>query len=74
MNGEIVRKLDAMLALKVVGDDCGSVTWVFDAQHGEGSIKMLTSSEGLIEQECNYCYNDNCFSFCVYHLIPFCRT
>ena len=48
MNGQIVKQLDAMLALKVVGDDCGTVTWVFDAKHGEGSIKLLESSEGLI--------------------------
>ena len=39
----MVKKLDAMLALKVIGDDCGTVTWVCDAKHGEGSVKMLTS-------------------------------
>ena len=63
MNGQIVKQLDAMLALKVVGDDCGTATWVFDAKHGEGSIKMLESSEGLIEQECSYCDNENCLLY-----------
>ena len=43
LNANIVQKLDAILALKVIGDDCGTVTWVCDAKHGEGSFKMLTS-------------------------------
>ena len=43
LNANIVQKLDAILALKVIGDDCGTVTWICDAKHGEGSVKMLTS-------------------------------
>ena len=43
LNAKVVEKLDAMLALRVIGDDCGIVTWVCDAKHGEGSVKMLTS-------------------------------
>ena len=50
LNGDIVKKLDAILVLRVIGDDCGSATWVCDAKHGEGSLRMLTPHEtGLNE-------------------------
>ena len=45
LNGDIVKKLDAIMVLRVIGDDCGSVTWVCDAKHGAGTLTMLTGSE-----------------------------
>ena len=41
LNRDIVKKLDAIIILKVIGDDCRSATWVFDAKHGEGTITLL---------------------------------
>ena len=38
---DIVRELDAILLLTVIGDDCLSATWVMDAKHGEGTISLL---------------------------------
>ena len=38
---DIAKELDATIVLKVIGDDCGSATWVLDAKHGgEGTVTL----------------------------------
>ena len=41
LSKEIVKEIDAVLMLRVIGDDCGNATWVLDAKHGgEGTITL----------------------------------
>ena len=40
LNKDVVKELDAILVLKIIGDDCGTATWVLDAKHGEGNITL----------------------------------
>ena len=50
LNRDIVKKLDAIIMLKVIGDDSGCATWVMDAKHGEGTITLINGS-GLNKRE-----------------------
>ena len=49
LNAEMVKKLDAILVLKVIGDDCGHATWLCDAKHGEGNLQLVSDSEGFLQ-------------------------
>ena len=40
LNKDVVKELDAIIVLKVIGDDCGNATWVLDAKHGEGTVTL----------------------------------
>ena len=41
LSKEIVKELNAVLMLRVIGDDCGNATWVLDAKHGdEGTVTL----------------------------------
>ena len=37
---DVAKELDATIVLKVIGDDCGSATWVIDTKHGEVTITL----------------------------------
>ena len=40
LNKDIVKELNAIIILKVIGEDCNSATWIIDAKHGEGTITL----------------------------------
>ena len=41
LSKDIVKELNSVLMLRVIGDDCGNATWVLDAKHGSAGTVTL---------------------------------